>query len=95
MSKRIPLNEALNLIMDQSGKIASAKFIKRTDGSVRKMTFRTGVKKHLTGEGAKFSFREKSLIPVFDMQKKGYRSIPTEGIQELTVGGNTYIVDHD
>jgi len=95
MSKRIPLHEALKLIDDQSGKIASAKFIKRTDGSVRKMTFRTGVKKHLTGEGAKYSFRKNALIPVFDMQKRGYRSIPTEGIQELTVGGNTYIVEHD
>ena len=95
MPKRIPLHEALKLIDDQSGKIASAEFVKRTDGSVRKMTFRTGVKKHLTGEGAKFSFREKSLIPVFDMQKQGYRSIPTEGIQKLTVGGDTYIVEHD
>lgn len=92
MPKRIPLHEALGLIADQEGKIASVEFIKRTDGSVRKMTFRTGVKRHLTGEGAKYSFREKSLIPVFDMQKREYRSIPTEGIQKLTVGGDTYIV---
>lgn len=73
-----------------TGRVFSATFIKRTDGSVRHMTCRTGVRKHLKGDGLlKFNPFEKQLLPVFDMQDKGYKFISADSLIELKVDGMT------
>jgi len=84
MTKR----EALAKI--QRGHIFRVLFVKRTTGEMREMVCRQGVVKHLAGGEAAYSFNEKGLLPVFDMQKKAYRSIPKDGIVALTYGGETY-----
>ena len=65
------------------GKIARVTFIKRSDGSERKMICRTGVKKGLTGRGAAYDPESKNLLTVFDMEKGAYRTIPCENVIEV------------
>jgi hypothetical protein len=65
------------------GKIARVVFIKRSDGKERRMLCRTGVKKGVTGEGLNYDPELKNLLPVFDMEKRGFRMIPAENVVEV------------
>ena len=73
-------------------KIFTATFTKRTTGERRTMNARLNVKKHLANGQATYDFVEKKQLPVFDLTKKAYRSIPLDGDLQLTVGGHTYHV---
>ncbi len=85
-----PLNirNLQNLVSD--GAIFYVEFIKRTTGERRMMRCRTGVKKHLKGGVMAYNSVSKGLLSVFDMNAKGYRSIPVEAIQALTVNGQSF-----
>jgi hypothetical protein len=67
-------------------KIFSVDFIKK-DGSLRTMIARLGVKKHLQGGTLKYNAEEKSLLPVFDMEKQAYRMVNVSTIQEIRYNG--------
>ncbi len=77
-----------NLVSD--GKIFSVEFIKRSTGELRTMTARLGVRKHLQGGRKVYNPAQHNLLTVFDMDTKGYRSIPVEAIQRLIIGGQTF-----
>lgn len=66
--------------------IFSVDFVKK-DGSLRKMIARLGVKKHLHGGTLKYNAEEKSLLPVFDMEKQAYRMVNISTIQEIRFNG--------
>jgi len=83
------LNNLYKLAAD--GKIFQVEFIKRTTGELRKMKCRLGVKKYLRGGKKTFSPKDKQLLTVFDMEAKGYRSIPVEGIRLLKIGGQSFV----
>jgi len=92
-------NDALNVpafnlrnltALVSDGKIFSVEFIKRTTGDLRRMTCRLGVTKHLKGGERAYSATEKQLLTVFDMEANSYRSIPVEGIQSVSVGGQVF-----
>lgn len=85
-----PLNlqNLKNLVSD--GGIFSVEFIKRTDGSLRKMVCRLGVKKHLKGGTKAYDAKKQNLLTVFDMEKGGYRSIPIEAVRSLSVNGQSF-----
>lgn len=68
-------------------------FIKRSDGSLRRMVCRLGVAKGVTGEGRKFDPLSKGLLGVYDIQAGGYRMVPLEGVQVLRIRGVAY--DHN
>lgn len=91
-SKKVSLTEAIEIVAAQEGKMMTVEFVKRTNGEVRVMNCRQGVRKHLTGEGAKYNFSEKGLIPVFDLQKRGYRTINAATIRRVRAGGQEYVV---
>ena len=76
---------ALKFIGERNGKIFCVHFVKRTTGDNRAMLCRQGVKKHLAGGELPYNAKEHGLIPVYDMQKEGYRMIPTEGIFEIEI----------
>ncbi len=82
------LQNLKNLVSD--GGIFSVEFIKRTDGSLRKMVCRLGVKKHLKGGTKAYDTKKQNLLTVFDMEKKGYRSIPVEAVRSLSVNGQSF-----
>lgn len=69
------------------GKIFTVTFTKK-DGTERVMNCRTGVKKHLKGGELKYSPLDKGLLPVYDIQKKGYRMINASTIKEVKIQGN-------
>jgi hypothetical protein len=69
------------------------KFIKRTDGTVRVMNARLGVKAYLKGGELPYNPDEKGLIPVFDIPKRAYRMINVDTITNLKIGNNEYNVE--
>lgn len=69
--------------------IFGATFVNK-NGEVRDMVCRLGVKTHLKGGDLPFDPVDKGLLPVFDMQKEGYRMINLKTITELRVKGVTY-----
>lgn len=82
------LSNLSNLVSD--GTIFLVEFIKRSNGELRKMVCRLGVKKHLRGGSKAYDSKQHNLLTVFDMEKEGYRSIPVDAIQWLSVNGQTF-----
>jgi hypothetical protein len=76
----------------KTGKVFGATFTKRTNGELRKGSFRCRVIKHLKGGELTFDPEEKDLFMCFDMNQspEGYRSIPLEGVHEIRVDGKVY-----
>lgn len=68
------LERKLALIKANQDKIFSVEFIKK-DGTLRKMTAKLGVTKHLRGGGKNTCDTYDHLVTVFDMEKKAYRNI--------------------
>jgi hypothetical protein len=87
--------EAVAYIRERNGLIFSVRFRKRTDGTVRDMVCRQGVKSHLVEEPSKppTDWKANALIPVFDMAAGAYRSIPIEGILAVKVKGEWVAID--
>lgn len=79
-------------IMDtikSNGQMFRIDFIKRSDGSIRTIVGRCGVKFAKTGDGAAYNFKDKGLISVFE-SCSGYRTIPVDGILGIKQGGVWY-----
>jgi len=95
MNKSIPINrtKALSLLYTTGGRFFSAAFNKK-DGSYRKMTARTGVKKWRKTK-TKRSFAHKHNNPYFlvgDIHKGEYRVINLETLHWVKYGGITYVI---
>ena len=89
--KTIERKKILNLLTDNKGSIFSVVFLKK-DGTIRKMTWRLGVKKNLKGGRLKFNPIERALLVVFDMQKEAYRMINLETLMSINMKGVEYHV---
>ncbi len=83
----ITRKQALAFIDGRAGKFFAVRFTKRSNGETREMSCRQGVKAHLAGGEPAYDFESKGLIPVYDMQAAGYRSIPVEGITAVKMDG--------
>lgn len=92
MAEQVNALQAYRLMKKSSSKFFSLEFIKRTTGEPRTMVCRLGVTKGLKGGKLKFDPIEKDLLPVYDMQAKGFRSISLDSINWVKVGGVTYNV---
>jgi hypothetical protein len=75
------------------GKFFRCVFVKRTDGTVRSMVCRTGVRRYLSGGELAFNPEKAELIGVFDMQKKAYRFISLDDIKELHFHGESHFFE--
>lgn len=64
------------------GNFFRVKFIKK-DGTIREMTARFGVKKHLKGGELKYNPEERNYIVVFDVEKEAYRTINMSNLISL------------
>jgi hypothetical protein len=76
MKKR---EEIRRKIKESNGRFFSIKFIKK-DGTTREMLCRTDVKKHLRGGENNNPNLGESQIVVYDIQKKGYRTINLDSV---------------
>ena len=89
---KIDRSTAKKYIYKTNGRIFSAVFTKK-DGEKRTMVCRLGVSKYVTGKGLSFKPKDKGLIGVFDMQKKAYRFINANTLEQITVQGERYEID--
>ena len=92
MVRIISRKDAVDRIVKSRGRVFTARFKKRTTGEERTMNCRLGVTKHLKGGELKYNPAEKNLVGVFDMQKKGYRMIDVDGLTNLTVDGEEFVI---
>lgn len=85
------MNDILHNIKDlaSDGTIFTVVFTKK-DGTIREMTCRLGVKKHLKGGELKYNPNSLGYLIVFDMQKQAYRTINTNTILTIKLKGITY-----
>ena len=89
--KQISRKNALNLIKENENLIFSVVFLKK-NGELRRMTCMLGVKKHLKGGSLTYNPIERNNLIVFDMQKKGYRTINLDTLRSLNMKGVEYYV---
>jgi len=78
----------INLTKDSVRKIVGSKFFavefQKKDGSMRQMTCRLGVTKHLKG-GKSTTAHKDNLLTVFEIGK-GYRSLNLDKVQSFKCG---------
>lgn len=86
-----------SIIKAEDGKTVTVTFIKRTKdketgkvGERRVLNGRLGVKKHLKGGVLNYTPSDYNLLTIFDMQKKAYRCISLDSVEEVVASGVTY-----
>ena len=84
--KGISMNNIMSVI--NSGKIFTACFTKK-DGSERVINCRTGVSKYVKGTGTLKT--KKHLRKVYDLKKKGYRTINLNTLKWIKAEGNSIV----
>ena len=84
------IKETLAEIQTANNTIFSLEFIKK-DGTVRTMVARLHVKKGVKGTGMAYNPIEKGLLPVWDMQKNGFRMINLKTVTKLQIKGEELI----
>ena len=92
MSREFMEQERAEEIIDgfKTGHIFSVQFVKK-DGTVRDMVCRKGVRKGVKGTGAGWGQGAlKPLRTVFDMHKAAFRTIPTDRVVRIKVGGSVH-----
>ena len=72
------------------GNFFRACFVKK-DGSIREMTARFGVKKHLKGGELTYVPEERGYIVVFDVEKEAYRTINMDTLIFLRYNGKEVV----
>ncbi len=75
-----------DIIADSRGRFITVLFIKK-DGSLRKMTCRTGVTRHL--KGGQSTLDPTKYLTVYDVEAAGYRAINRQTIVSVTADGVT------
>lgn len=84
--------DVLDFLTSLNGSFFGIEFIKRTTGEKRVMRATTNYQKHLKGGKASYNFTDKKLIPVWDLDNKAFRSIPTDSVLVIRAKGNTYTI---
>lgn len=82
------------------GKMFGIEFIKRTDGSRRKMLATTNFVSKLKGGQATYDSKAKNLLVVLDVianrttPDRAIRSIPLDSVLSVKAKGETYFITH-
>lgn len=86
-------SEAISIVKGarDSGKVFGVWFVKRSNGHLRHMSCRGGVKKGVKGTPI-YNPDNYGLIVVFDM-RHGFRSIPMDSIKQLSISGVRFTVN--
>ena len=89
--KKLSKIRVLQVLEENGGKFFSCKFRKQ-DKTIREMSCRTGVKRHLRGGKNKVQKNSNGLLTVWDRVAEDYRCINIETMTELCVQGTRYVV---
>ena len=76
--------------LKKTGRFFKAVFIKKTNGEIREMVCRFGVKKHVNGKGLRFDPLSKGCLPVWDTEKNAYRMINLNTLMLIHYAGKSY-----
>lgn len=87
------MDKLSNFKNEVKGKFFKAVFLKN-DGTLREMTCRFGVKKHLKGGQKPYNGETLGYWTVFDVEKKAYRTINTKKLIALKCGKTELIGDY-
>jgi len=88
----IKRNRAMRFLESETqGRIFSVYF-QKSDGSMRKMVCRRGVRKHLRGGDLPYDPGSRLLIPVFELQIREYRMVNVASLVSFKVSGETFLV---
>jgi hypothetical protein len=75
------------------GTVFSVLFRKRTNNEMREMRCRLGVKRGVKGGdglGPTHDALERGLLTVYDMEMRGWRSVPLDAIEWIKIRGQVY-----
>ena len=75
------------LILQSAGRFVTVVFEKK-DGTLRTMTGRLGVTKHL--KGGTSTLNPDAYITLYDVVNKGYRAVNRDTIRSVTINHQTY-----
>jgi len=94
ITKTVTLKKAQDICRQRkaTGKWFGVTMEKKTDGKLRRMCARGGVKAGVTGAGRKFNPADHRVLGIWDRAKKDFRFINLDGIKEVRVLGIRYIV---
>lgn len=92
ISKVLNRSEVEGFLRGLNGRFFTVTFVKRTTGELRTMNATTNYKTKTVGGELSYSAKAKSLIPVWDLTKGGFRSIPTDAVTEIKANGETYTI---
>jgi len=67
-------------------------FVKRSTGEIRVMNATTQYAEHLKGGELKYDIVEKGLLPVWDLDNQGFRSIPLDAVILIKVKNQKYTI---
>lgn len=76
-----------SIVAESNGKIVTVTF-RKADGTMRVMTCRLGVTKHLKGGDS--TLDADKYLTVFDMSKQGYRAINKDTIVSVKASGEVF-----
>jgi hypothetical protein len=86
--------EVRDFLESLNGKMFGVDFIKRSDGTLRKMLATTNYESHLAGGEAKYDSKAKGLLVVWSLDSKGFRSIPLNNVQVIRAKGQVFTIEH-
>ena len=89
--KVLSRKDAVKKILESGGKFFTV-LVRKRDGDLTEMNCRMDVKKHLAGGEKRFDDKEKNLITTYSLDRKGYRCIAIEGIKQVRMDGEIYVV---
>jgi hypothetical protein len=81
-----------NHLKNGNGRVFSACFVKRSDGTERVCNGRFNVTAHLKGGESAYSPSDYKLVRYYDTNSAGYRSIPLDGLKWVQVDGEKLVV---
>ena len=90
--KTINKTQAKELIKESKGLIFSATFTKK-DGTNRILKARIGKKYTPTGNKAPYNPEEYNLMPLYDMKKKGFRTLNFNTLLTLSINKVKYLIE--
>lgn len=84
------MSKAKELLLSSKGRFLGVTFLKK-DGTIRNLTGRFNVRKHLHGGVSKNTNTDQMII--YDIINKGYRTITLSSVLEIKVNGKLYSRD--
>jgi len=84
--------ELASFLRHPANKTFTVEFVKRSTGEIRVMNATTQYAEHLKGGELKYDVFEKGLMPVWDLDKQAFRSIPLDAVISIKVKGKTYSI---